>query len=164
MRLRKPCRLFPPVFRFYRENLPSRPPSAQHSLSIFRRDAVLAIRLGFESSKKWCPLKSGITPILLNCAMKQDRGPARLRRTRADQVASWYGQSVERNAICLEKFAPSTNVEEYRSVRPEHGFHSAALAMMARWWFTGLGILHEMMALEVRYHGDSSLLDARAPN
>jgi len=87
-----------------------------------------------------------------------------LSRTRADQVASRYGQSVQGNAICVEKFAPSTNVEEYRAVRPQHGFHSALLAMMPRRRIARLPILYEMMAFEIRYHGDFSLLDVRAPN
>ena len=53
-------------------------------------------------------------------------------RTTTDQVASRYGQSVEWNAICVDKFSPSTDVEEFRAVRPEHGFHSALLAIMRR--------------------------------
>jgi len=82
---------------------------------------------------------------------KPDEGG--LRRTRADHVARRYRQSIQRNAIaCLEKYAPLTNVEECRAVRPEHGFHSALLAMMPRWRFVRLPILYEMMALKIWYH------------
>jgi hypothetical protein len=61
---------------------------------------------------------------------------------------------VQGNSICVEIFSPSTDVEKYRAVWLEQGFHSAMLAMMRRWWFTWLGIFCEMMTLKILYHCD----------
>jgi hypothetical protein len=83
-----------------------------------------------------------------------------LRRTRAHHIARWYRQSVQRNAIaCLEEYAPLTNVEECRAVRPKHRLHSALLAMMPRRRFVRLPILYEMIALKVWYQVVSPELD-----
>ena len=92
---------------------------------------------------------------------------SRLCRTRVDHrpvFARRYARRVEGQfGAGFEKHASALDVKEYRAIRPERGFQPASVAMVRPRCFTCLGILYEMMTLEIRYHGNS-LLDACSPN
>ena len=90
---------------------------------------------------------------------------SRLCRTRVDYrpvFARRYARRIEGQfGTGFEKYAVSLDVKVDRAVRPHRSFQSASFAMVPRWWFTEFGVLDEMMALEIWYHGRASLRRSR---
>lgn len=69
--------------------------------------------------------------------------------------AGRYSRRVERRVVaCPEKYASLPNVEVDRAVRPQGRLQSASLAVVQRRRFAKLVVFYEMMAFEIRYHGN----------